>query len=174
MSWLLTGILLMAAFVAQAIGGWRWEWLAALQENELYKQLTGLVLVLFFMMQWRLSVARMGSASPAAKLLTLHRDLGALAPLLLYLHAISFGHAYIRVMSIAFLVLVALGLLQQPLARLNRNPAEHGLAGRSCDARCPAAVPGRLSRLQRFLLRVAGGLYSLKSSVAFTGWRDSR
>jgi cytochrome b561 len=121
MPWLLTGALLMAAYVAQATGGWRWEWLAAVQENELYKQLTGLVLVLFFMMQWRLSVTRMGSASPAVRLLTLHRDFGALAPLLLYLHAISFGHAYIRVMSIGFLALVALGLLQQPLARLTRN-----------------------------------------------------
>lgn len=121
MPWLTTGALLIAAFVAQALWGWRWEWLAALQANELYKQLTGLSLVLFFVMQWRLSVARMGSASPAARLLTLHRDQGALAPLLLYLHAISFGYAYIRAMSLAFLGLVALGLLQKPLARLNSN-----------------------------------------------------
>lgn len=121
MPWLTTGALLIAAFVGQVLWGWRWEWLAALQAIEIYKQLTGLVLVLFFVMQWRLSVVRMGSASPAARLLTLHRDQGALAPLLLYLHAISFGHAYIRVMSVAFLGLVALGLLQQPLARLNSN-----------------------------------------------------
>ena len=122
MPWLTTGALLIAAYVAQTIWGWRWEWLAALQVNELYQQLSGLVLVLFFLMQWRLSVARMGSASPTTRLLTLHRDQGALGPLLLYLHAISFGHAYIRVMSISFLGLVALGLLQQPLARLNSNP----------------------------------------------------
>ena len=112
----------MAAFVAQAMvagagNGW-WPF----RQNELYKQLTGLSLVLFFMMQWRLSVARMGTASPTARLLGLHRDLGALAPLLLYLHAISFGYAYIRVMSMVFLVLVALGLLQPPLARLNSSP----------------------------------------------------
>ena len=121
MPWLVTGTLLMAAFVAQTLWGWRWEWLAGLQENELYKQLTGLALVIFFMMQWRLSVARMGGTIRAARLLTLHRGLGALAPLLLYLHAISFGYAYIRVMSISFLGLVALGLLQQPLARLNNS-----------------------------------------------------
>jgi hypothetical protein len=121
MPWLLTGALLIAAYLAQLVFAWRWEWLAVLQANELYKQLTGLSLVLFFMMQWRLSVARMGSASPATRLLTLHRDQGALAPLLLYLHAISLGHAYIRVMGLAFLGLVALGLLQQPLARLNSN-----------------------------------------------------
>ncbi|MCL4790704.1 MAG: hypothetical protein KJ040_01480 [Gammaproteobacteria bacterium] len=121
MPWLATGALLMAAFLAQALWGWRWEWLAGLQENELYKQLTGLALVLFFMMQWRLSVARMGSASPATRLLTLHRDQGALAPLLLYLHAIALGHAYIRVMSLAFLGLVTLGFLHGPITRLNRN-----------------------------------------------------
>jgi cytochrome b561 len=123
MPWLMTGALLIAAFVAQALWGWRWEWLAGLQTNELYKQLTGLALVLFFIMQWRLSVARMGSASPAARLLTLHRDQGALAPLLLYLHALSFGHAYPRVMSLAFLGLVALGLLQRPLAGLKSQRA---------------------------------------------------
>jgi cytochrome b561 len=122
MPWLLIGALLMAAFVAQAIGGWHWEWLAAFQRVELYKQLTGLALALFFMMQWRLSVARMGTVSPTARLLALHKDLGALAPLLLYLHAMSFGYAYIRVMSLVFVVLVALGLLQPPLARLNSSP----------------------------------------------------
>lgn len=122
MPWLLTGILLMAAWVVQAIGGWRWEWLADFQDIETYKQLTGLILVLFFMMQWRLSVARMRTAAPVARLLVQHRDLGALAPLLLYLHAMDFGHAYIRVMSVAFIILVALGLLQPSLARLNHTP----------------------------------------------------
>lgn len=121
MPWLTTGVLLMAAFVAQALWGWRWEWLAGLQEIELYKQLTGLALVLFFITQWRLSVARMGSASPATRLLALHQDQGALAPLLLYLHAISFGHAYIKVMSLAFLCLVALGLLHGPITRLKHT-----------------------------------------------------
>ena len=64
MPWLMTGTLLIAAYIAQLIFGWRWEWLATLQEYELYKQLTGLALALFFLMQWRLSVVRMGSASP--------------------------------------------------------------------------------------------------------------
>lgn len=122
MPWLLTGTLLILAYLAQLISGWRWEWLAALQENELYKQLTGLALASFFLMQWRLSLARMSGMSPATRLLGSHQQYGALAPLLLYLHAISTGYAYIQVMSLAFLALVALGLLQQPLARVNRAP----------------------------------------------------
>ena len=121
MPWLMTGTLLIAAYIAQLIFSWRWEWLATLQEYELYKQLTGLALALFFLMQWRLSVVRMGSASPATRLVSGHRNYGAVVPLFLYLHAITIGYAYIRVMSVAFLGLVALGLLQQPLARLNRK-----------------------------------------------------
>lgn len=122
MPWLVAGALLMGAFAAQATLGWRWEWLSALQEIELYKQVTGFVLVLFFAMQWQLSLARMeGASSPGARPLAVHRDRGVLAPLLLYLHAISLGHAYVRVMSLSFLCLVALGLLQRPVARLNRN-----------------------------------------------------
>ncbi|MCL4779648.1 MAG: hypothetical protein KJ049_05630 [Gammaproteobacteria bacterium] len=119
MPWLLTGALLIVAYLVQLLSGWRWEWLAVLQANELYKQLTGIALALFFLMQWRLSVARMGAAAPGARVLVLHRDLGALAPLLLYLHALTIGYAYVQVMSLAFLGLVGLGLLQQPLARIN-------------------------------------------------------
>jgi cytochrome b561 len=117
MPWLLTGALLIVAYLAQLLLGWRWEWLAVLQANELYKQLTGFALALFFLMQWRLSVARMLAAAPAARVLVLHRDLGAFAPLLLYLHALTIGYAYVQVMSLAFLGLVGLGLVQQPLAR---------------------------------------------------------
>jgi cytochrome b561 len=120
MPWLLTGVLLIVAYLAQLMLGWRWAWLAEWQEIELYKQLTGLLLTLFFLMQWRLSVARMAAPGPTARLLVLHRDLGTLAPLLLYLHAMTIGYAYIQVMSLAFLGLVALGLLQQPLARVNQ------------------------------------------------------
>lgn len=119
MPWMLTGALLIVAYLAQLMLGWRWEWLAGLQANELYKQLTGFSLALFFLMQWRLSVARMATAAPGARVLILHRDLGVLAPLLLYLHAITIGYAYIQVMSLAFLGLVGLGLVQQPLARIN-------------------------------------------------------
>lgn len=119
--WLLAGALLMAAFVLQAGLQMRWEWLASLQENETYKQVTGLALALCFAMQWRLSLARMQSDyRPGPRMLAVHRDRGALAPVLLYLHAVGLGHAYIRVMSVAFLLLVALGLLQRPIARMNR------------------------------------------------------
>jgi hypothetical protein len=120
--WALAGAVLTSAYFAQVVWGWRWEWLALLQDIELYKQLSGLALVVLIAAQWQLSAARMlRRAGPGAALLAMHRQRGALAPILLYLHSISLGHAYVRVMSLVFLALLALGLLQRPLARLGRD-----------------------------------------------------
>jgi len=116
----LVGMVLVVAYTGMAMAGWRWLWLAGVQENELYKQLTGLALVLLFIAQWRLTVARTRGTTPhPGRLLLLHRNWGVLAPLLLFLHASSFGHAYVQVMCLAFLALLALGLLQRSVVRLN-------------------------------------------------------
>ena len=115
------GMVMLLIYVALAIGDWRWPRLAGWQDIELYKQLTGLVLVTLIVSQWRLTAARIdGTTRKAKRLLVAHRDWGALAPLLLYLHADEFGHAYVRVMCLSFLGLITLGLLHQPLTRLNR------------------------------------------------------
>jgi hypothetical protein len=119
--WTLTGTVLLLTYAVLAIGDWRWSWLAGWQDIELYKQLTGGALVMLIVAQWRLTVARIeGTPRTANRLLIAHRYWGALAPLLLYLHADEFGHAYIRVMCLSFLGLISLGLLHQPLNRLNR------------------------------------------------------
>jgi hypothetical protein len=120
--WTLVGMTLVAAYAALAISDWRLAWLSALQEIELYKQLTGLVLVILFAAQWRLTAVRMkGEPRLASRFLPSHRYWGALAPVWLYLHADDLGHAYIRAMCLAFLGLVCLGLLQQLVTRLHRS-----------------------------------------------------
>ena len=120
--WILAGMVLVAVYVAQAFGNWSWDRLAALQQIELYKQMTGLALILLFAEQWRLSAARMdGRSKFAGRLLISHRNWGVVAPALLLMHANSFGHAYIRVLCLAFLGLISLGLLHQPIIRLNRS-----------------------------------------------------
>lgn len=120
--WMWLGMALVAAYTAQAIADWRWAWLVAWQEIELYEQLTGVVLTLVFAEQWRLAAARMeGATELANRLLTSHKKWGALAPLWLYLHADDFGHGSVRALCLTFLGLVSLGLLHQFIARLNRT-----------------------------------------------------
>ncbi len=120
--WTIIGITLVVAYAAQALGDWQSDWISSLQDIELYKQVTGGALVLLLAAQWRLTAARTGgTVRRASRLLIPHQYWGATAPLWLYLHADEFGHAYIRAMSLGFLGLVLLGLLHQPVVRLNRN-----------------------------------------------------
>jgi hypothetical protein len=119
--WVAAGMIFLIVYVVQATTGWHWSWLASLQEIELYKQITGLALTLLFLMQWRLTAARMeGDIQNARRRLITHRNWGAIAPLLLLLHASEFGYAYIRVLCLAFLALISLGLLHQSVTRLNQ------------------------------------------------------
>ena len=120
--WALMGMLLIVAYAGLAIAGWHWSWLIILQEIELYKQFTGLALVLLFVAQWRLMVVRV-RATPGrpGRMLTSHRNWGVLAPLLLFFHASDFGHAYVQLMCLVFLVLLSLGFLHRPIYRLKQS-----------------------------------------------------
>ena len=120
--WALVGLVLIVAYAGLAITGWHWSWLISLQEIELYKQLTGLTMVLLFIAQWRLMVARIrATTGRPVWLLQSHRNWGVLAPLLLFFHASDFGHAYVQLMSLAFLVLLSLEYLHRPIYRLNQS-----------------------------------------------------
>lgn len=119
--WTLIGAVLTAGYILQAVAGWQWGLLVMLQERELYKQITGFMLVVLLAAQWRLSTARInGTPKRINQMLSSHRVWGACAPLLLYLHADEFGHAYIRVLSLSLTALLVLGLLYQPVIRCNR------------------------------------------------------
>lgn len=120
--WTMTGIVLLAAYAAQALGDWQSDWINSWQDIELYKQLTGAGLVVLFAAQWRLTATRTrGAVRRASRLLIPHQYWGATAPLWLYLHADDFGYGYIRAMSLGFLSLVLLGLLHESVTRLNRS-----------------------------------------------------
>jgi hypothetical protein len=118
----LVGMILIVAYAGMAVAGWHWPWLVSLQEIELYKQLTGLAMVLLFAAQWRLMLVRaQGAPRRPGRMLLSHRNWGVLAPVLLYLHASGFGHAYVQFMCLAFLALLALGFMHRPINRLNQS-----------------------------------------------------
>jgi len=115
------GLVLLAAFLAEALGHWRWSWLTTLQGDDLYKQLSGFVLLGFIAYQWRFSALRAaGEVRRANSMLSRHKWLGALAPALFYVHAQGFGYAYTQVLGAVFLIVVATGLSNQEIARVRR------------------------------------------------------
>jgi len=71
------GLLLFAAFAIQEFGNFNWPWLAKLQANDVYKQISGFILAGYLLHQWRCSILRNeGLTQKAARLLNQHKMLG--------------------------------------------------------------------------------------------------
>lgn len=81
----------------------------ALRTTFAYRTATGFALVAFVAFQWTLPYLRHeGKVGAAAKNLIWHRRLGALAPLLYFLHAPRFGYGFLALLSGSFLTNAAL------------------------------------------------------------------
>ncbi|MGH8657898.1 MAG: hypothetical protein ACREV4_05310 [Gammaproteobacteria bacterium] len=121
------GVLLLLAFFAQDLFHLKWPWLAVLQTDETYKQVSGLVLVTFIGYQWYLSVLRAkGLSEEAARHYERHRWAGALAPLFFYLHSHQIGYAYLFLLSTIYFGNVVLGLLHPLILQTNNKHLFNG------------------------------------------------
>ena len=87
--------------------------LVKLQAQQLYKQLSGAALLMYFASQWMLSVARVRRWPHASRsLFTLHQNLGVVGPALLYLHASKWGFGYLGILTGAMFANHALGIMR--------------------------------------------------------------
>lgn len=116
------GLLLLTAFALQEFFHLNWPWLATLQTNDVYKQLSGFALVGFLAYQWRCSILRSrGLMQKAAKLLKRHKLIGALAPLFFYAHAQHLGYAYLQALSLIYFALFITGLCNVEITRIYKQ-----------------------------------------------------
>jgi hypothetical protein len=115
------GMLSLTAFAIQEIGNLNWPWLAELQADDVYKQLSGFTLVGYLIHQWRCSLLRnQGLIQKAAKLLNQHKLLGALAPVFFYAHAQHIGYAYLQVLSLVYFAIFLTGLCNFEITHIRR------------------------------------------------------
>jgi hypothetical protein len=108
------GAVLLALYVVQARLGLAWPLLADLQHDERYKVASGSVLAGYLLHQSFMARRRM--FDPLGVVFW-HKLAGALAPLLLYLHASRFAYGYLVLLSSLYLGTVGLGLLHRPALR---------------------------------------------------------
>jgi len=105
------GLGLFGAFVVQEVYRWQWPWLAAWQTDSIYKQLSGLALIVFLSQQWQCSLLRnQGNTALGNARLPRHKWLGTLAPLFFYAHAQHVGYGYLQALSWSFFVVFFTGL----------------------------------------------------------------
>ncbi|MBB6463107.1 hypothetical protein [Flammeovirga kamogawensis] len=98
------GSTLFILFVLQDALQLRWEGLYQLQEDQFYRRWSGLGLLFIILFQWTLSIVRSVEKWQAKSIAfyKVHNWLGALTPLLFYLHSMELGFAYLFILSITF------------------------------------------------------------------------
>lgn len=115
------GLVLLAALLAQQLAGWHWPLLGELQAGKVYKQLSGFGLLALLLYQWRFSVTRAkGDMRKAFAMVEFHKLFGAVAPLLFFLHSQSLGYAYLKLLSLAFLLVILTGLFNFEIVKTHR------------------------------------------------------
>ncbi|MDH5407936.1 MAG: hypothetical protein OEY00_04945 [Gammaproteobacteria bacterium] len=103
-TYLVWGMSLLALFAAQLLLGLRWEWLAQLQQGEVYRQFTGYLLLSYVLIQARLGLKRVkNQTTNLVKEFDMHKIQGVFGPLVFYIHSIEVGYAYQLLLAIVFL-----------------------------------------------------------------------
>lgn len=109
----IVGLILLCLYIIQFVFKLEWYWLLNLQQEEMYKRWSGLVLALLITFQWGLTLTRVVKKLRAytLKMITIHKWLGALSPLVFYVHSMSMGYGYLLLMSYLFLSNALLGYI---------------------------------------------------------------
>lgn len=115
----LAGMLFLGLFLVQFSIDLQLSWLNNLQKNDVYKQATGFLLLGYLLQQWRLSHARTYKyeAKRLRKCFVSHKCIGVIAPLLFFIHSTGFGYGYVKILTLALLVTVVLGLLNNEILK---------------------------------------------------------
>ncbi|MCV9386313.1 hypothetical protein [Reichenbachiella ulvae] len=117
--YLILGLLLFTLFVLQDVFEWRWEYLQQLQADQMYRRWSGLALSMVILFQWVLSIVRATPKWEEKSLLfySIHNWMGALTPLLFYIHSMQLGFAYLFLLSITFFGNFLLGMFNLDLLK---------------------------------------------------------
>lgn len=119
----LLGIVLFAAFVLQLLLKLEWQWLFELQQGQMYKRWSGLALAIFIAFQWVLSLTRTVKRwrPYAMQMQNIHKWLGALSPLLFYIHCMALGYGYLLLLSYVFIANTLLGYFNLDVIKNNSD-----------------------------------------------------
>jgi hypothetical protein len=119
----ITGLILLSAFFLQFFLKLEWSWLLELQQQEMYKRWSGLVLALFIVFQWVLTLTRVVKKfrKYAMSMQTIHKWLGAVSPLFFYVHSMTLGYGYLVLLSYIFFSNTLLGYLNLDVIKNNSD-----------------------------------------------------
>lgn len=117
------GLVLLLLYFLQFFLKLEWKWLYDLQHDEMYKRWSGLGLLLFITFQWLLTISRVVKKfrKHALKMHALHKWIGALSPLLFYIHSMGMGYGYLLLLSYLFFSNALLGYINLDVIKNNSD-----------------------------------------------------
>ncbi|WP_246041089.1 hypothetical protein [Flavivirga rizhaonensis] len=89
----------------------------------MYKRWSGMVLALFIVFQWVLTLTRIIKKlrKHAISMQTIHKWLGAISPLVFYIHSMSLGYGYLLLLSYIFFSNTLLGYFNLDVIKNNSD-----------------------------------------------------
>ena len=135
------GILLLLLYLIQCLLPYKWDYLIYLQHIESYKRWSGLILFLLILFQWSLTISRVVynySSEAKQKLIYWHQLLGAISPLVFYMHSSNPGYALLLFLTIIFFINILLGVLYDNICNFKERKYFNIWLG--CHILCSAFV----------------------------------
>ena len=121
-AYLYTGVILFSGYLLQGVLNLQWKYLANLQLDESFKRWSGSALFVFIAMQWLLTLFRIKKwDSIALKAMKIHRWMGAVSPLVFYVHSMELGFGFLLILSITFFANVLLGFFHVTIIKVKAN-----------------------------------------------------
>lgn len=117
------GLFLFTGYLLQEILQLKIAPLETLQSEETYKRYSGLAIGLFIVFQWLLTFSRIipKFRAKSETINKMHKWIGVLSPLLLYIHSTRFGFGYLALFSYLFLGNMLLGTINLDVIKSSRE-----------------------------------------------------
>jgi len=119
--WTSISFILLALFIFQYVFSLSPQWLLSLQTSDVYKQITGFMLFAYVYYQWHLAFIHLNKLQPTQAQRKTHRIVGAIAPLIYYIHSVELGYAYQTILSSAFLANCFVGSINPQVVRIKSS-----------------------------------------------------
>ncbi len=117
------GFITLILYILQYTLNLKWQWLYDLQLDEDYKRWSGVVVGVFILFQWILTVTRVFKKLKkyAMQFTTWHKWIGVISPLFFYAHAMEFGYGYLALLSYIFFINMILGTINLDILKSQKN-----------------------------------------------------
>ncbi|UZO81067.1 hypothetical protein NBT05_00995 [Aquimarina sp. ERC-38] len=119
----IVGLSLFILYILQFAFDISWPWLLEMQADQSYKRWSGVVVGIFILFQWLLTLVRVTKKLRKYNLnfTRWHQWIGAISPVLFYFHALQIGYGYLGLLSYVFFTNMVLGLVNLDVIKSQKN-----------------------------------------------------